>query len=148
MAYFLQSSAGMSSLHQRRRFCLWNAPALAGISWGIVRTTWSGMLESNPSWSVVISVSNPAMDPGKLVFAHCVPQVLAVYLFDLSTFFPHHCFLLRVMRNLGLLISVHKNLRSSLLVHLLRLLTQLELLHHPSIMQNSALLQGAYSCPF
>ena len=64
------------------------APAIAGIPWGIVQTIWSWVLEPNPSSSVVTSISDPAMDPGKQLFTHCVLLVLVTDPFGLLASFP------------------------------------------------------------
>ena len=119
-------------------------------------TLWTAAFQAPPSmgfsrqeyWSGV-PLPSPAMDPHKQIF------------YRLGSLGPGHrsfCpadFLSSTIVSLSGLqeISdcspscVHKNLRSGPLVHFLRLLTPLELLHHPGIMQSSTPLHVAWSCP-
>lgn len=88
------------------------------------------------------------MDLGKQIFTQCVLLVLATDSFSLLAFFPPTIVSLSGLWEISGCspCSVHKNLRSGPLVHLLRLFTPLEPLYHPDIMQNSALFHEAYSC--
>lgn len=100
------------------------------------------------SFFAATSISKPAMDLGKQIFTQCVLLVLATDSFSLLAFFPPTIVSLSGLWEISGCspCSVHKNLRSGPLVHLLRLFTPLEPLYHPDIMQNSALFHEAYSC--
>lgn len=89
-------------------------------------------------------ISSPAMDPHKQIFPDWVLWVLATDPLALLTLFPLPLFSGQgCRRSLDCsLCCVHQNLRNGPLVHFLKLLTPLELLHHPGIMQSFTPLQG------